>query len=301
MIEAFKGENEIAFKDTFATKEACMSYLAANRWKNGFECPHCKGTEESNCTISYHKRCKKCNYIVSATANTLFHKVKFGLEKAFLIIFKMSATTKSISAEQLAKNVGINRKTALLFQQKVRVAMKSSEKYPLNGCVEVDEAFIGEQETGVIGRGAVKKSQIVVAIEKNGGKGIKRMYVKKIENASSEQLKPFFEKHISTDAKVMTDKWAGYFPLKKEFQIDQQKSKPKENFKVMHRGIQQLKSWIRGIHHSVHPDYLQGYLNEFCYRINRSIFKESIFDNLLNRMMLAEPCAKNQIKFVYCS
>ncbi|TAG57601.1 MAG: IS1595 family transposase [Cytophagales bacterium] len=300
-MEAFKGENEILFKDKFATKEACMSYLAAYRWKNGFECPHCKGTEESNCTILYHKRCKKCNYIVSATANTLFHKVKFGLEKAFLIIFKMSATTKSISAEQLAKNVGINRKTALLFQQKVRVSMKSSEKYPLKGCVEVDEAFIGEQETGAVGRGAVKKSQIVVAIEKNGGKGTKRMYVKKIENASSEQLKPFFEKHISTDAKVMTDKWSGYFPLKKEFQIDQQKSKPKENFKVMHRGIQQLKSWIRGIHHSVNPDYLQGYLNEFCYRINRSIFKESIFDNLLNRMMLAEPCAKNQIKFVYCN
>ena len=58
----------------------------------------------------------------------------------------MSATTKSISTEQLAKTLGVNRKTALAFQHKVRLAMKSSEQHPMNGEAEVDEAFIGGQE-----------------------------------------------------------------------------------------------------------------------------------------------------------
>ena len=214
----------------------------------------------------------------------------------------MSATTKSISAEQLAKNVGVNRKTALLFQHKVRLAMKSSENYPMKGDVEVDEAFIGQQEDGENrGRGAETKSQIVVAIEKSGNHGVKRMYVLKIENASAEQLKTVFDKHIDSKANVLTDKWKGYNPIAKLYNITQEKSEPDKNFKVMHRCIQQLKGWIRGIHHAVEPQYLQAYLNEFCYRMNRSIHKEIIFDNLLVRMVKHHKKYKNQIKFAYCT
>jgi len=46
---------------------------------------------------------------------------------------------------------------------------------------------------------------------------------------------------------------------------------------------------MRGVTCHVSPDYLQAYLYEFCYRINRSIHKEAIFDNLMNRMILASP------------
>jgi transposase-like protein len=211
----------------------------------------------------------------------------------------MSATTKSISAEQLSKSIGVNRKTALLFQQKVRLAMKSSQKQPMTGQIEVDEAFIGQQEEGNVGRGAENKAQIVVAVEKQGATGVKRMYAKVIENASSTQLKAIFEEHIAKEAKVLTDKWKGYSPLTELYSISQEKSQPDTNFKVMHRCIQQLKSWIRGIHHSVNHDYLQGYLDEFCYRINRSIHKNTIFENLIQRMVVAHNITKNQIKVAY--
>jgi len=55
----------------------------------------------------------------------------------------------------------------------------------------------------------------------------------------------------------------------------------------------------RGIHHSVNHDYLQGYLDEFCYRINRSIHKKTIFDNMIGRMSKADLIFKNQIKLAY--
>jgi len=215
------------------------------------------------------------------------------------MVFKMSATTKSVSAEQLAKTVGVNRKTALAFQHKIRLAMRSSGRYPLEGQVEVDEAFIGQEEPNAIGRGAENKAQIVVAVEKNGGKGIKRVYARTIENASATELKQLFDKHISTQAQVLTDKWRGYSPLTELFNITQEKSEPDKNFKVMHRCIQQIKSWIRGIHHSVNKVYLQAYLDEFCYRINRSIHKNTIFDNLIVRMIKHQHIAVKQIKFAY--
>lgn len=295
----FDGENELEFHKKFSEKSVCLAHLAHYKWSEGFVCPHCQSKEEHHCSIEHHKRCKNCLHIISPTANTLFHNVKFGIEKAFYIVFKMSATTKSISAEQLSKTIGVNRKTALLFQQKVRLAMKSSLNHPMTGQIEVDEAFIGQKEEGNIGRGAEDKAQIVVAVEKYGSTGVKRMYVKVIENASASELKVIFDEHISTEAKVLTDKWKGYSPLTELYNISQEKSQPDTNFKVMHRCIQQLKSWLRGIHHSVNKNYLQGYLDEFCYRINRSIHKNSIFENLIQRMVLGQYRTKKQIKFAY--
>ena len=86
--------------------------------------------------------------------------------------------------------------------------MQSSEQYPLRGQVEVDEAFIGEKD-GSVGRSTATKSLIAVVVEKNGATGVKRMYARKIDNASSSQLKTIFEKHIAKDANILTDKWTG--------------------------------------------------------------------------------------------
>lgn len=299
IFSRFEGQSEIEFLRRFSDRDSCYSYLAHHKWKDGFACHFCGSAEEYNCGKLNHKRCKKCQKLISPTMDTLFHKLKFGIEKAFYVVLKMSGTTKSVSAEQLSKMIGVNRKTALLFQQKVRLAMKSSENYPMEGQVEVDEAFIGQKEEGQIGRGAEQKAQVVVAVEKNGATGVKRMYPRKIENASASELKVIFEKQISQKATILTDKWKGYSPLAEIYDIRQEKSEPDKNFKVMHRCIQQLKSWIRGIHHSVSHDYLQGYLDEFCYRINRSIHKNTIFDNLLQKMVLASKTTKNQIKFAY--
>ena len=55
----------------------------------------------------------------------------------------------------------------------------------------------------------------------------------------------------------------------------------------MHRAIMMLKAWLRGTHHSVTD--LQEYLNEYTYRFNRSNMKQGIFQNLIDRMLKAEP------------
>ena len=295
----FVGQNEIDFLKRFSSRDICLAHLAHYKWSNGFVCPYCKCAEEHVCKIAHHKRCKNCKRIISPAHNTLFHRVKFGLEKAFYVVFKMSATTKSISSEQLSKSIGVNRKTTLLFQQKIRLAMRSSENYPLKGQVEVDEAFIGQEEEGVVGRGAEEKAEIVVAVEKCGATGVKRMYSRVIENASCTELKTIFTKHISGEAKILTDKWKGYTPLAELYNITQEKSQPDVNFKVMHRCIQQLKSWLRAIHHSIDHNYLQGYLDEFCYRINRSISKNTIVENLLERMVQGMYTCKKEIKLAY--
>ena len=93
--------------------------------------------------INLARDCNRCHHIESPTAGTMFHKVKFGIRKAFTIVFEMSATTKSISSSQMAKRLNIRYNTAWLFMHKVRIAMKSSGNFPMTGTVVVDEFVFG--------------------------------------------------------------------------------------------------------------------------------------------------------------
>ena len=64
-----------------------------------------------------------CGHTDSATANTLFHNVKFDIRKAFFICFEMATSTKSLSATYLGIGYGVTEKTARLFMPKVREAI----------------------------------------------------------------------------------------------------------------------------------------------------------------------------------
>jgi hypothetical protein len=100
----------------------------------------------------------------------------------------------------------------------------------------------------------------------------------------------FMKAHIDPKAKITTDKWTGYIPLKADFENLTRVASGKKgsNFPELHRVVMNLKSWLTGVHH--HVNDLQDYLNEYCYRFNRSFMKENIFDNLMKRMIEAEPC-----------
>lgn len=296
MIEQFKGTNLIDFMDRFSNDEKCKKYLADIKWADGFMCDKCRHTHFwMKKTDPFVRVCKSCRHINSATANTLFHKVKFGLRKAFLILFEMSTTTKGCSSPVMARKYGINQKSAWLFMSKVRNAMASSGQYPLTGSCEVDEILIGGKREGKPGRGAAGKKKASIVVEKDAKGNIKRAYGLRIANFSTQELRKIFDQHIDIDAQVETDLWRSYTSLAKSWKISQSKSNPPENFQTIHRLIQQLKSWIRGIYHKVSDAHLQGYLDEFCFRINRCLHKETNFHTLLKRMMANQPMPRYKL------
>ncbi len=282
------------FQEQFPDNDSCQTYLAEMKWPDGFKCEKCGHSRYCAGKLAHTRQCTKCKYQATPTSGTLFHKVKFPLLKAFYIVFYMCTSKKGIASTELSRKLGLRQKTCWLFQQKVMKAMASSGKYPLMGKVEVDGTVVGQQEEGVVGRQNNRKKQVVLAIEKKG-KGVGRMYARVIDNAGSKQLKPFFRDHISTKATIKTDKWRGYMPLKKQYpnllQIDS--GKKGKNFPDLHRTIMMFKAWLRGIHHSV--DNLQAYIDQYCYRFNRSQMKGAIFDNLLARMVDHNPCPYNII------
>lgn len=287
-MKIFKGRNLIQFSEEFISDEVCKAYLAEIKWKNGYNCIKC-GHGGCQVRTNFSRTCNKCSHTESPTANTLFHKVKFGLRKSFFICFEMATSTKSLSASYVSVRYGVTRNTARLFMHKIREAMKSSEGYPMVGNVEVDEFVVGGKEDGKVGRSYdSKKKKAVCAVEFTKDNKVKRMYINRIDNYSAKELKQIFKKHISKEANVLTDKWKGYRPLMTEYNIEQIESDSGMNFKMLHTMIHQVKSWIRTIYSWVSPGNINRYFDEFCYRLNRSQSKETIFNNLITRMVRAD-------------
>ena len=67
----------------------------------------CKHTKAHSTKGLFYVLYSRCKTVETPTAQTLFHKVKFGVRKAFLIAFELTASTKGMSDSQLAKRYGI--------------------------------------------------------------------------------------------------------------------------------------------------------------------------------------------------
>ena len=288
MEKSFQSLSIFQFQEQFPDKDSCKQYLMDRKWKDGFKCPKCGHTKYCKVVDPFSRKCTKCTHIESVTAGTLFHNMKFSILKAFWIVYYLSTSKKGIASTELSRKLELRQKTCWLFKMKVMQAMKSSDRFLLEGDVEVDEFVIGGQEEGFRGRKNGKKKLVILAIERKGS-GISRAYAKVISQSSVKEFKPFFEAKIDKSANITTDGWSAYKPIIDDFKnlVQIKSGKKGENFKPLHRWIMNFKSWLRGVHH--HASHLQYYLDEYCYRFNRHKMKEGIFDNLLMRMITTKP------------
>ena len=239
----FEGENIIEFMDKFPDDLSCHSYLADLKWSSGFICKKCGYQKFTIRKKNLARDSNRCHHVESPTAGTLFHRVRFGLRKAFGIAFEMSATTKGLSAKQVSKRYQISRTTAWTFMHKVRTAMKSSKNHPIEGDTQVDEFVFGGKENLKQGRSKdSKKKKICGAVELTKEGKVKCAYFNRIMDYSSGSLSQIFEDHISPKASVLTDKWTGYQLLAKKYNIEQKYSDKGGSMKQMHIVIHQLKS-----------------------------------------------------------
>ena len=108
-----------------------------------------------------------------------------------------------------------------------------------------------------------------------------------VPDRSAKSLGGFIERTVKPGAAIITDDWSGYAKLgvrgychtavaeRGDMQIA-------ETFlPIIHLVFSNLKTWLRGIHHSVSPQHLQAYLNEFTFRFNRRFYPFNAFRSLL--------------------
>ena len=279
----FSSLNALEFQRQFSGDDDCRRYLAAVKWRNGFQCRKCKCSHYTKGYLPYSRRCQQCRYDESATAYTVFHNLKFGLLKAFYATFRY-CKKKGMSSYELAKEIGVSQPTAWLFHRKLQQVMESSGKFPLEGEVHVDDFTTGGPEPGKPGRSDGKKKKTLLMVEVRQGNTTGRVYCQKIDNYQKATLYPIIEAKVSCQANICTDEYPSYDKLKEHFaNAIQAKSQKGNRFPVVHQQIMNLKGWVRGIHHHCSDKHYQSYLDEYCFRTNRRNTQHSIFKCLISR------------------
>jgi hypothetical protein len=106
------------------------------------KCKHAKSQIRSN----FSRTCNICNHTETASSNTLFHEVMFGLRNAFLFLLKCLQPLKNYSSQLYGSSTRDYRKNSPINNGWVREAIKSSENRPLDTNVSIDEFVICRKE-----------------------------------------------------------------------------------------------------------------------------------------------------------
>lgn len=105
-----------------------VKYIAEIKWRDGYSCKKCKNKKYCDGLKKHSRRCTKCRYDESATTNTVFHKCKFDLTKAFYIALKVKHRGESLVANEVAKEINIRPATVWRFKQKIVEAISKRGK-----------------------------------------------------------------------------------------------------------------------------------------------------------------------------
>jgi transposase-like protein len=290
--EAFP-RNLMEFMDRFSTEAACLDYLRTVRWPSGFVCPQC-GVRGGWATARGTMYCGGCERQTSLTAGTILHKSRTETRKWFMAVWLLCTQKTGVSAKTLQRDLKVGYKTAWLILQKLRQATVRAERSLLGGKVEVDETYIGGEESGIGGRQLVGKALVAIAVELDGKK-VGRVRLRQIPDASGSSLVGFITDCVTKGSTVHTDDWNGYNGVQAAGYVHRvtpirgDAERALKFFPHVHLVASLLKRWLGSTHQGrVHRTHLQGYLDEYAFRFNRrrSMHVGKIFHRLIEQMAI---------------
>jgi transposase-like protein len=288
-------QENISFYDwqqKYSTQEKCLNYISTEKWPNGFVCPHCENNHGYYTANRYHYECSQCHKQTSIISGTLFENTKIPLTKWFWAIYWISSDKGGISAVRLSKLIGCTWRTAYRLLKILRKAMGDrNDQYKLSGVIELDDAYVGGKKTGKRGRGAGGKTSVVIACETSGQRpGFIAMQA--VESVNKKTIEKFTNEHIDSSSIVNTDAFCANVGVA-TFATHIPKVTPSdlvdEWLPWVHIAISNLKRFLLGTFHGISKNYVQEYLNEFCYRFNRRFWEGQIPNRLLKLCIAQKP------------
>lgn len=218
-------------------------------------------------------------------------------------IFLLSTTKKGFSSKEIQRQLGLKRyEPVWAMVHKLRKAMgQRDDRYTLEGMIEMDEGYFtieASQEahkTQKADRESKTKSNVMTKAEStiledlDTGKVDRQcLYFKAkvLEDHQADGTDETLKNALEGDQTIVfTDKSTSYVNIADYVEIHlSEKSNEKttkETLKWVHIAISNAKRNFLGTYHKIKRKYLQLYLNEFVYKLNRRYFGERIFDRLV--------------------
>lgn len=284
------------FQRQFSSEINVIAHFIKIRYPEGVKCNYC-GSDKvyQRGTAPRFFDCNKCDVGFSVFTGTIFEQSSTDLRKWFYAIHLFLNGKKGISGMQLQREIGVTYKTAWRMLRQIRLAMGNEQDRKLfEICVEIDETYIGGKprkgtKNNKRGRGT-PKTPVVGIVSRSD----KRVFAKVAlpnkagKKLTSAQLLAIIKQAVHTDAEVITDEFKSYIPLERNgyshYVVNHSLEFAHEG--VHTNGIESfwatLKRGILGIYHHVSTQYLQHYVNEFCFRYNNRE-NANIFNQLLSQ------------------
>ena len=124
------------FKTLYPDTLSCYRFLETFKWEKGFRCHKCGNEKYFDGVKKFSRRCSRCGYSESITAYTIFHGLKFPIEKAFYVAYLSVAKKNTDTLSNLAQKLELTTNTVWSFRTKVNQIVKDLEsngKKPVAG------------------------------------------------------------------------------------------------------------------------------------------------------------------------
>jgi transposase len=281
------------FKREFPNDAACLEFLWRERYAPDGHTAHCPKCDRERRFHRVKSRpsysCDTCGHHIHPTAGTIFHRSATSLDLWFYAFYLMTSSRCGISAKHLERELGVTYKCAWRMFNLIRNKLMAEDDGPLFGTVEVDETSVeGKPRKHMTRSDAARyrersRATVVAAVERGG-----RIKATVLESRRGPALPNQVIEWVRPESIVYTDEWPAYNPLVGHFA---------EHSRVRHSSGEyvigdwhtntvegffgNLKTGIRGNYKKVSRRWLQGYLNEFCWRYNHRRDDLAMFRALL--------------------
>lgn len=282
------------FEERYPDDGACFAYLERKKWPKGYTCERCGAREYYRIRMGRFVQCKGCGRQESVVSGTMFEKSKVPIRKWFWAIWFITQDKGGVSSVRLAKHIGVSQITAWRMLHKLRKVMgKVNQQIKVGGVVEFDDAYFGGKGTGKRGRGAEKKTVVLICVETHRKKA-GHIIMKCVDRITKENIYTFTKHHVKDGTDVHTDAHASYAHLSKDEKHTHivHQNLPKyasRDLQWVHMVISLAKRFLLGTFHGVSAPYLQLYLDEFSFRFNKRFSEKVTFFSLVKHCMISDP------------
>lgn len=277
-------------------EKKCLEYIEHWRWRGTIRCPHC-GMDK---IIRYRTRaifkCTSCESQFSAKVGTIFEKSKVDLKKWMLAIYLNGSSKKSISSQQLAKEIEVTQKTAWFMLHRIRKALQPEYKGKMEGVILADETFVGgknknrhkdKKVKNAQGRSFKDKKPVLGLLQEDGEL---RCFV--IPDTSKDSIHPLVRDNVKYDNTVVSDEWWAYRGLEDSYEHDILFHNRNQYMSAMGRTTNALEGFwshlkraIMGVWHNISKKHLQRYVDEMTFKYNtRNMQQGERFQLMMSRI-----------------
>ncbi len=291
--------NILEFIKEFPDETSCIAHFKIQREHEGVICKKCKCSKHYWLKAKWQWQCSNCNIRTTLRSGTMLEHSNMTFHKWYLAMLFMSFSKKGMSALELERQLNHSRYESIWFMmQKIRKTMgKRDNMYTLEGAVEFDEGYFEKatSEKVKLKRGRESQRQANVAamaeltpledVETGKTSNHCRYFKMKVLTTHlGKEIEDTIEKNIDEKSIIFSDKSTSYIDIAKYIEthimVKSTKQTTKTTLKWVHITISNAKRTLLGMYHKIKGKYLQLYLDEFCYKLNRRYFGNKLFDRL---------------------